>query len=114
VFTGSLPSNRHPTVPRVFLCGNVLIESLPGSEHTVTCLRHAAIVVTQKSVNTLRNNRGSGVFSVPCRDEPSRTVPHSLLCNRQRNNAMTVARISLTQLNYIATVFGGVRAEEIS
>jgi hypothetical protein len=27
---------------------------------------------------------------------------------------MTVARISLTQLNYIATVFGGVRAEELS
>jgi hypothetical protein len=30
----------------------------------VTCLRHAAIVDTQKSVNTLRNNRGSGVYCV--------------------------------------------------
>jgi hypothetical protein len=34
---------------------------------TVMCLRHAAIVETQKSVNTLRNNRGSGVYSVPFR-----------------------------------------------
>jgi hypothetical protein len=33
----------------------------------VTCLRHAAIVETQKSVNTLRNNRGSGVYSVSFR-----------------------------------------------
>jgi hypothetical protein len=74
--------------------------------YSVTCLRHAAIVETQKSVNTLRNNRGSGVFSVPCRVVPSSTAPHSLPCNRQRNNAMTVARISLTQINYIATVFG--------
>jgi hypothetical protein len=80
----------------------------------VTCLRHAAIVETQKSVNTLRNNRGSGVYSVPCRAEPSSTAPRSLPCNRQRNNPMTVAKISLTQLNYIATVFGGVRAEELS
>jgi hypothetical protein len=72
----------------------------------VTCLRHAAIVETQKSVNTLRNNRGSGVYSVPCRAEPHCTAPRSLPCNRQRNNATTVARISLTQLNYIAIVLG--------
>jgi hypothetical protein len=48
---------------------------------------------------------GEAVFS-PCRAEPSRTAPRSLPCNRQRNNTMTVARISLTQLNYLATVFG--------
>jgi hypothetical protein len=73
--------------------------------YSVTCLYHAAIIETQKSVNTLRNKRGSGVFSMPCRAEMSRTAPCSLPCNRQQNNAMTVARISLTQLNYIATVF---------
>jgi hypothetical protein len=28
------------------------------------CLRHTVIVETQKSVNTLRNNRGNGVYSV--------------------------------------------------
>jgi hypothetical protein len=38
------------------------------------CLHHAAIIEAQKSVHTLRNNRGSGVFSVPCRAEPNRTV----------------------------------------
>jgi hypothetical protein len=37
-----------------------------------------------------------------------------LPCNRQRNNATTLARIWLAQLNYIATVFGGCRAEELS
>jgi hypothetical protein len=31
------------------------------------CLRHAAIVETQQSVNMLRNNRGSSVYSVPVR-----------------------------------------------
>jgi hypothetical protein len=46
----------------------------------VTCLGHAAIVQTQKSVNTLRNNRGSGVYSVPFRAagcwRPGRAEPH--------------------------------------
>jgi hypothetical protein len=104
----------------------------------VTCLRHAEIVETQKSLNTLRNNRESGVYSVPFRAaggwRPGRAEPHctrafprqrpvnrlsranahntgrnacgSLPCNRQRNNATTVARMSLTELNYIAIVFG--------
>jgi hypothetical protein len=31
----------------------------------VTCLCHAAIVETHKSVNMLRNISGSGVYSVP-------------------------------------------------
>jgi hypothetical protein len=35
--------------------------------YIVMCLRHEAIVETQKSVNTLRNNMGSGVYSVPFR-----------------------------------------------
>jgi hypothetical protein len=43
--------------------------------YIVTCLRHAAIVETEKSVNTLRNNRGSGVYSVPCRAAGGRAVP---------------------------------------
>jgi hypothetical protein len=43
---------------------------------SVTCLRHAAIVQTQKSVNTQRNNRGSGVYSVPFRATGGRAVPH--------------------------------------
>jgi hypothetical protein len=36
-------------------------------DNIMTCLRHATIVEAQKSVNTLRNNRGSGVYSVPFR-----------------------------------------------
>jgi hypothetical protein len=47
----------------------------------VTCLRHAAVIEAQKSVNTLRNNRGSGVYSVPFRAAggcavPCRVEPH--------------------------------------
>jgi hypothetical protein len=38
----------------------------------------ATIVETQKSANTLRNNRGSGVFSVPCRAEPHRALLHDM------------------------------------
>jgi hypothetical protein len=45
------------------------------SNNSVTCLRHAAIVETQKSVNTLRNNRGSCVYSVPFRAAGGRAVP---------------------------------------
>jgi hypothetical protein len=56
-----------------FLSVSLKITNLLRNVHIVTCLRHAAIVETQKSGNTLRN-RGSGVFSVPCRAEPSRTV----------------------------------------
>jgi hypothetical protein len=52
-------------------------EAILTYKHTVTCLRHAAIVETQKPVNTLRNNRGSGVFSVPCRAEPHRALLHN-------------------------------------
>jgi hypothetical protein len=45
----------------------------------VTCLRHAAIVEAQKSVNTLGNSRVGGVYSVPFRAaggraESNRTV----------------------------------------
>jgi hypothetical protein len=32
------------------------------SVYIVTCLRHVAILETQKSVNTLPNNRGSDVY----------------------------------------------------
>jgi hypothetical protein len=46
----------------------------PTSDNNVTCLRHAAIVETQKSVNALRNSRGRGVFSVPCRAEQHRAL----------------------------------------
>jgi hypothetical protein len=35
--------------------------------HILACLRHAGIVEPKKSANTLRNNKGSGVFSVPFR-----------------------------------------------
>jgi hypothetical protein len=54
--------------------------------YIVTCLRHAALVETQKSVNTLRNNRGSGVFSVPCRAVPSQ--PHRALLHTLHNRPL--------------------------
>jgi hypothetical protein len=41
----------------------------------VTCLRHAAIVEAQKSVNKLRSNRESGVYSVPFRTAGGCAVP---------------------------------------
>jgi hypothetical protein len=49
--------------------------------------------------------------SVALTHNTGRNACGSLPCNRQRNNATTVARISLTQLSYIETVFGGIRAE---
>jgi hypothetical protein len=67
--------------------------------HLVTCLRHSAIVEAQKSVNTLRNNRGCGVYSVPfraaggrvvsCRAESSRTAPERFQGNAVVNTVTT-------------------------
>jgi hypothetical protein len=49
--------------------------------YIVTCLRHAAIVETHKSIKTLRNDRRRRVYSVPfraagCRAVPSRAALH--------------------------------------
>jgi hypothetical protein len=67
----------------------------------VTCLRHAAIVEAQKSVNTLRNNRGSGVYSVPFRAAGGRAVPsrvalhHSCFQGNSVVNTVTTQQYSL-------------------
>jgi hypothetical protein len=87
VFSSYLTSNtmRPRTQDSSWCLGNgrcLFSDSYKKPKIIVTCLCHAAIVEAQKSVNTLRNNRGSGVYSVPFRAAggravPSRTAPRS-------------------------------------
>jgi hypothetical protein len=57
----------------------------------VTCLRHAAIVEAQKSVNTLRNNRGNGTYSVPSRT----ALHHARFQGNSVVNTVTTQQYSL-------------------
>jgi hypothetical protein len=63
----------------------------------VTCLRHAAIVETQKSVNTLRNNRGKCVFSVPFRAAGGRAVSIRAALHHARFQGNSVVNTVTTQ-----------------
>jgi hypothetical protein len=64
---GSIPELPERLQSQSLCCLQGDVPILLERENIVMCWCHAAIVGTQTSVNTLRNNMGSGVYSMPFR-----------------------------------------------